>query len=142
MFTDARRHSITKVPGQVNFSIDLRSQESATLEYMIALARRLAVEIGERRGVRIELGQINVAPPAVMDSTLVDSLDAGCSALGLMAMRLASGAGHDAQEFAAAGVPTAMIFVRNDHGSHNPREAMDMNDFTDATRLLAWQLAR
>jgi N-carbamoyl-L-amino-acid hydrolase len=35
-----------------------------------------------------------------------------------------------------------MIFVRNEHGSHNPRESMDMADFTAATRLLAHGLAR
>lgn len=25
--------------------------------------------------------------------------------------------------------PSAMLFVRNQHGSHNPREAMDLDDF-------------
>jgi N-carbamoyl-L-amino-acid hydrolase len=40
-----------------------------------------------------------------------------------------SGAGHDASLFANAGIPSAMLFVRNQHGSHNPREAMDLDDF-------------
>ena len=30
----------------------------------------------------------------------------------------------------------AMIFVRNDHGSHNPHEAMALEDFGEACRLL------
>ncbi len=77
---------------------------------------------------------------AVMDPALVDSLEAGCGRLGIPAMRLPSGAGHDAQDFAASGVPSAMIFVRNDRGSHNPDEAMDLDDFAHGTRLLAWQL--
>jgi N-carbamoyl-L-amino-acid hydrolase len=50
---------------------------------------------------------------------------------------LASGAGHDAAVFAAAGVPAAMIFVRNQNGSHNPHEAMRMEDFELAVRVLA-----
>jgi N-carbamoyl-L-amino-acid hydrolase len=29
-----------------------------------------------------------------------------------------------------------MIFVRNDHGSHNPDEAMEIADFGQACRLL------
>jgi len=140
LFTDAQRHSITKVPGRLDFSIDLRSQDAATLERMVALARQLAGEIATTRRVRIELGAFNTSHPAVMDPTLVDSLDAGCAQLGIPAMRLPSGAGHDAADFAAAGVPTAMIFVRNDHGSHNPHEAMNLDDFSHATRLLAWQL--
>jgi N-carbamoyl-L-amino-acid hydrolase len=42
---------------------------------------------------------------------------------------MASGAGHDAAVFAKMGIPTGMIFVRNDHGSHNPDEAMTLDDF-------------
>ena len=34
-----------------------------------------------------------------------------------------SGAGHAAAVFANAGIPSAMIFVRNENGSHNPFEA-------------------
>ena len=29
-----------------------------------------------------------------------------------------------------------MIFVRNDHGSHNPKEAMEIDDFALGLRLL------
>lgn len=141
-FTDPATQSITKVPGRVDFAVDLRSQEQATLDRMVSLAQRLAREIGEARGVHIELGPFNVSHPAAMAPSLVESLDAGCRELGLASMRMPSGAGHDAQDFAAAGVPTAMIFVRNDRGSHNPDEAMGMDDFAKGTRLLAWQLVR
>jgi N-carbamoyl-L-amino-acid hydrolase len=30
-----------------------------------------------------------------------------------------------------------MVFVRNEHGSHNPDEAMAMEDFAAAFRVLA-----
>jgi N-carbamoyl-L-amino-acid hydrolase len=49
---------------------------------------------------------------------------------------MASGAGHDAATFAKVGIPTAMIFVRNDHGSHNADESMELEDFAVATRAL------
>jgi N-carbamoyl-L-amino-acid hydrolase len=49
--------------------------------------------------------------------------------LKLNAEPIPSGAGHDAAVFANAGVPSAMIFVRNEHGSHNPNEAMEITDF-------------
>jgi N-carbamoyl-L-amino-acid hydrolase len=29
-----------------------------------------------------------------------------------------------------------MIFVRNENGSHNPREAMDLADFIDGVEIL------
>jgi N-carbamoyl-L-amino-acid hydrolase len=34
-------------------------------------------------------------------------------------------------------VPTIMVFVRNEHRSHIPDEAMDMADFAGVIRLLA-----
>ena len=47
-----------------------------------------------------------------------------------------SGAGHDAAVFAKMGIPTAMLFMRNEHGSHNPEEALALEDFDVATRAL------
>jgi beta-ureidopropionase / N-carbamoyl-L-amino-acid hydrolase len=29
-----------------------------------------------------------------------------------------------------------MIFIRNEHGSHNPHEAMDLDDFVRGVELL------
>ncbi|TLY93728.1 MAG: M20/M25/M40 family metallo-hydrolase, partial [Gammaproteobacteria bacterium] len=49
---------------------------------------------------------------------------------------MASGAGHDAAIFAKVGIPSAMIFVRNEHGSHNPDEAMSLADFAVGSRSL------
>jgi N-carbamoyl-L-amino-acid hydrolase len=49
--------------------------------------------------------------------------------LGLPDEEIPSGAGHDAAVFANAGNPSAIVFVRNENGSHNPREAMNLDDF-------------
>jgi N-carbamoyl-L-amino-acid hydrolase len=71
-----------------------------------------------------------------MDAELQGQLARGARELGIDAMALPSGAGHDAQDFAHAGFPAAMIFVRNAHGSHNPREALDPSDLGLGTELL------
>ena len=55
---------------------------------------------------------------------------------------MASGAGHDTAVFANAGVPAALIFVRNQNGSHNPDEAMRIEDFAAGASLIASRLAR
>ena len=44
--------------------------------------------------------------------------------------------GHDAATFARAGIPTTMLFIRNENGSHNPDEHMDMADFDRALEVL------
>jgi N-carbamoyl-L-amino-acid hydrolase len=51
-------------------------------------------------------------------------------------LEMPSGAGHDAAVFAEVGIPAAMIFVRNDHGSHNPQETMALEDFAVGTEAL------
>ena len=55
-----------------------------------------------------------------------------------------SGAGHDSAVFANAGVPSVMVFVRNDKGSHNPHEAMEFSDFFAGAEVLSralWEAA-
>jgi N-carbamoyl-L-amino-acid hydrolase len=54
---------------------------------------------------------------------------------------MASGAGHDAAEFARNGVPAAMVFLRNAGGSHNPAEAMDIADLMAGVEAL-WAAIR
>ena len=48
-----------------------------------------------------------------------------------------SPASHDAANFAAAGIPTGLLLIRNAHGSHNPREAMEVDDLMAAAATFA-----
>ena len=64
-------------------------------------------------------------------------LSDACAAQGTTFEVMPSGAGHDASLFANAGIPSAMVFVRNQHGSHNPHEAMDMDDFMLGVQAMA-----
>jgi beta-ureidopropionase / N-carbamoyl-L-amino-acid hydrolase len=140
-FTDAKQHALTKVPGEVEFTLDLRSQNEETLIALRSLVERLSSEIGERRRVRFDYAPFSLQKPATMDAVFRAKLLDGCRHLEIDAMEIPSGAGHDAQDFVHAGFRAAMIFVRNSHGSHNPDEAMDMADFALGTQLLAWMLA-
>jgi beta-ureidopropionase / N-carbamoyl-L-amino-acid hydrolase len=55
---------------------------------------------------------------------------------------LSTGAGHDAGILAAAGVPTAMIFVRNPTGvSHSPAEHAETADCEGGVAALARVIA-
>jgi N-carbamoyl-L-amino-acid hydrolase len=71
-----------------------------------------------------------------MDADWIERLRTILRGMDLPDEPIASGAGHDAAVFANAGIPSAMIFVRNEHGSHNPEEAMAMDDFMLGTELL------
>lgn len=135
--TDAKEHAVSRVPGEVRFSVEMRSDE---WEHLLAFHRLLQSEaqaVGQARGVSFDFDEAIVNRPAAMDSRWIERLEGLCEEAQIPHMRLASGAGHDAAVFAQAGVPTAMIFVRNAHGSHNPREDMDVDDLLLAARVLA-----
>ncbi|MCO6416857.1 Zn-dependent hydrolase [Siccirubricoccus sp. KC 17139] len=135
-FTDPAMQGVTKVPGKVTFTLDIRSEDAAMLEEAEALLGREAARIAAERGVAIAYGEKLPVPPAVMDAGLRAALLRGAERAGVPVRQMASGAGHDALTFAGLGVPTAMLFIRNDHGSHNPAEAMELADFAAALDVL------
>lgn len=71
-----------------------------------------------------------------MDASLANRLEASAKRAGIPVMRLASGAGHDSAVLGNCGIPVAMIFVANQQGSHNPHEAMELEDFIKGAELL------
>jgi N-carbamoyl-L-amino-acid hydrolase len=140
--TDPLVAAPSKVAGETRFVLDFRGLEEATMRAASQAAMRLGEEIGARCNVRFELGEPTYSYPAVMDRVLRGRLREIATDIGIPAMELASGAGHDAAVFATFGVPTGMIFIRNSNGSHNPDEAMELADFGLAARLLATYIAR
>jgi beta-ureidopropionase / N-carbamoyl-L-amino-acid hydrolase len=125
LFTDAAMHGPSKIAGETRFVLDLRSLSDATMNGVAQEVRSAATRIGAAYRVEFDLGATSDSPPALMDSRLRATL---MSLLG-QPFEMASGAGHDAAVFSKMGVPTAMIFVRNDNGSHNPEESMSLDDF-------------
>lgn len=141
LFTDASSHAVTTVPGKTTFSFDARSHSAETLARVERDLLDQAQRIERDRNVHFAFDPLTGDAPAAMDAHLQDRLLAGAELLGIPAMPIASGAGHDAGDFAEAGIPSAMIFIRNDNGSHNPEEAMDMADFARGVELLSWFVA-
>jgi N-carbamoyl-L-amino-acid hydrolase len=116
--------------------LDFRSIDDTTMREMRDLARSLAEEIGGRCRVCFELGEELYSEAASLDPGMRARFTAIAAARGVDALAMASGAGHDASVFANLGVPAAMLFVRNAHGSHNPGEAMALADFAAASHVL------
>ena len=73
----------------------------------------------------------------------MSALRAAIEGRGLPVVELPSGAGHDAAILAAAGVPTAMLFVRSLNGgvSHSPDEESSPEDIALAVEVLTEALA-
>ena len=134
--TDPREHSISRIPGEVQFSLEIRSQSLETLEAFYQLVLVEAAGIEKSRGVKFDFGERVLSEPGLIDREWAQRLRRICGALRYPYIDIPSGAGHDAATFANAGVPSGMIFIRNDHGSHNPDEKMDLGDFMMGTEVL------
>ena len=126
----------TKIPGEAHFQLDVRSVNPASVDAVFAEMHRLIPRIEARRNVRFDLGAEAGSQAAPMDSSVQAGLIQAATTLGLAHAKIQSGAGHDAAAFAQAGIPAAMIFVRNQNGSHNPHEAMRLEDFAAATAVM------
>ncbi len=133
--TSAQSHAVSVIPGDVAFSFEVRSQDTQTLERFYALMREECAAIERARHVRFEFDERLFTEPATMDAGWLQRLEAA-AVEGEKPERIASGAGHDAAVFANAGVPSAMVFIRNENGSHNPHEAMDIDDFLAGIELM------
>lgn len=137
--TDASAHGLTTVAGEFRFSLDVRAYDAGVLVQLEGRLAEIIREIEARRGVRFDIGSRASAEVGVVCPRILSDLDRAAQQLDIPAARMGSPASHDAAAFASAGVPTAMIFVRNENGSHNPDEHMEIGDFLEACAVLtAW----
>ena len=140
--TNAAEHTLTRIPGEIAFSLDIRSQSLPTLDQFYQLLKDECDIVRRNRGVEFEFDEKILTPPGVIAPELKRKLVAICEELQVPFIEIPSGAGHDAAVFANCGVPSAMIFIRNEHGSHNPQEKMDLDDFILGTEVLHAALTR
>ncbi len=124
------------IPGEVRFTIDVRSGDEArrdrAAEAMIVALNTIA----GRRGLDVTTTLVHDLPASPCDPHLIDLMDAAIGGTGQPPFRLVSGAGHDAMVMAAL-CPTAMLFIRCRHGiSHNPAEHVDPADAERALQAM------
>jgi allantoate deiminase len=136
------------IPGQVKFSIDMRSASNSALARAAGVLRAELGQIAARRGVQLEATtyQTNAATPLAPE--VIGTVREAIAACGHTPLSLSSGAGHDAG-IMARHCPAGMIFLRCKEGiSHNPAEAITVEDadagvraLLEATRRLDHRLA-
>jgi len=112
------------IPGRAELFADLRAPDAAGLAALVRAVEAAAAEAAAAAGCSVEIDQRWRYEPVPMAAGPTDALRRSIERLGLPAVELPSGAGHDAGIMAMAGVPAAMLFVRSDAGgvSHAPEE--------------------
>ncbi|MEX2613757.1 MAG: Zn-dependent hydrolase [Gaiellaceae bacterium] len=117
------------IPARVRISVDARAPDVRRLDELVAA---------------IGFEPVHRTPPAAMAEEPRRILLEEIERRGLPAIELPSGAGHDAGILAAAGVPSAMLFVRSLNGgvSHSPEELSSEADIALAVEVLSAALDR
>jgi len=113
------------VPSSVRAWLDARAADEPTLERLVQTVHEQARAVARTEQTQVAMTAESVSPATVFDADLTRRLAARLGD----APVIPTGAGHDAGVLALAGVPTAMLFVRNPTGvSHSPAEHAEMDD--------------
>ncbi len=125
------------IPGRVVLSVEVRDLDAARISAVFEKIRTRAAEIAKARGTSIEFRDLDAtATPALTDPRIQRIIAGEAHKLGLTAMAMPSGAGHDAQDIARI-APIGMIFVPSAGGiSHSPREYTPPSDVTNGVNVL------
>jgi allantoate deiminase len=126
---DVQPGALNVIPDRVTVSVDARAPDPDRFARLIAA-------LGLDPTYRVE--------PVAMAEAVRAVLREEIETRGLPVVELPSGAGHDAGILAAAGVESAMLFVRSQNGgvSHHPDELTTDEDVEFATDVLSAALAR
>ena len=121
-------NAVNAIPSLVTGWLDARGDDDTAVKAMVADFAQAVAAVG---GTFIEESWTDRTPfDADLATRLSEALD--------RAPYLPTGAGHDAGILANAGVPTAMLFVRNPSGvSHSPAEYAEPEDCLAGVRELA-----
>lgn len=129
---EAQPGAVNVIPGCARCSLDVRHADDAVRDTAVEAIFAEAQTIAERRGVAVDSEQYNVQPAVRMDAEMVRLAERAAAQAGYPALRMTSGAGHDAMVIARH-VPSAMIFLRNPGGiSHHPDESVAEADVAAA----------
>jgi allantoate deiminase len=124
------------IPGEVRFTIDVRSGSEARRDGVAAAILERLREIAAVRALELDVALVHDLAASPCDPALMDLMDAALDAAGQPVRRLVSGAGHDAMVMAAL-CPTAMLFIRCRDGiSHNPAEHVEPADVEIALQVM------
>jgi N-carbamoyl-L-amino-acid hydrolase len=128
-------NSPNSVASHVLFSVDIRNPDPAVID-------RLGKAVEPTARAALEQCTLTITPtlhddPCVFDAGVVAAVEQAAHALGIPAMRLTSGASHDANYMARV-CPGGMIFVPCKGGvSHNEAEDATPSDLAAGARVLA-----
>jgi N-carbamoyl-L-amino-acid hydrolase len=113
------------IPSHVSAWLDARGADAETVDRVVDGISRQAAERADRDGTTVQVTAESVVPTVDFDPTWANRISTMLDG----APVIPTGAGHDAGILQLAGIPSAMLFVRNPTGvSHSPEEHAETAD--------------
>ncbi len=128
------------VPSTVTAWLDARCDSETSLAALVEEIERQGADRAGRDGTHLTVTAESVTGAVGFDAALAARIAADHEDGDWPSHR--TQAGHDAGILSAAGVPTAMLFVRTHGVSHSPAESADMSDCLTGVSALADTLVR
>jgi beta-ureidopropionase / N-carbamoyl-L-amino-acid hydrolase len=133
---DVSPNAANVIPGGVRMTIELRDLSVDKLTRLKAEISARAAKIATATKTTIQIAPLSSNPPAFATPALQDVIARASGSARLEAVRLPSGASHDAASMAQLG-PMAMIFVPSVGGiSHSPKELTGWEDCANGANIL------
>jgi beta-ureidopropionase / N-carbamoyl-L-amino-acid hydrolase len=130
------------VPAEADLTVEFRDAAADVIERMQASFHAAVRAADGRFDVAVSSVPNATLEPAAMDSGLMDDLAAAAADVGASAVRMPSGAGHDAMILAPR-IPAAMMFVPSIDGrSHDISENTSEADIRRGLRVFAGAISR
>ncbi len=124
------------IPGRVRLTLEIRDLSMDGIQRVFDALVEASTDLERSTGVTYRFERFYTSRAAPTDGRIRDVVEERARALGLSALRMPSGAGHDAQSIALLG-PVGMIFVPSVDGvSHAPEEHTDIADIVNGTNVL------
>jgi len=125
------------VPAMAAFMLEFRDVQESVLDTLEAEMRALAAANSRASGLPIVVHPMAQIPATPLTARIADAFEAAARDLGVGAVRLSSGAGHDAMVLARR-IPAGMLFVPSIGGrSHDVSENTSAADIVTGAQVMA-----
>lgn len=133
---DVTPNNVNVIPKTIDFTIDIRHPDEATLLKHVETMKDKVHHIAQQQNIIAQIEELSLMKPVHFSAELIEELETLANNSNYKAMKMFSGAGHDAM-YMHYMADTAMIFVPSLNGkSHCEEEISDWNDIEKGTDLL------
>ncbi|PYZ97183.1 Zn-dependent hydrolase [Alteribacter lacisalsi] len=128
---------VNVIPGKAVFSVDIRHPDPNILQRRVEEMKQIVIETSLETRLTNCIEDLSYMPPVVFSSDLTEQLEEICLKESIPAVRMYSGAGHDAMYMNRI-AETVMVFVPSLNGkSHNEAEESRWEDIESCMNLTA-----